>query len=153
MDRRDFIAKSGAGIAVTALGASVAGELQESEAVIYYITQIPERVQMQMRSVTGHYRNDFSKTTQSFYWMNHCEHCGMKQGDFECSKNSIRRIVPSIRRMPLESCCGRLARLLKRRRHRLPMNPGSSNGLGSFPDYGGNAWRPREPRFLRSEVP
>ncbi len=68
MDRRDFIAKSGAGIAVTALGASVAGELQESEAVIYYITQIPERVQMQMRSVTGHYRNDFSKTTQSFYW-------------------------------------------------------------------------------------
>ena len=83
MDRRDFIAKSGAGIAVTALGASVAGELQESEAVIYYITQIPERVQMQMRSVTGHYRNDFSKTTQSFYWMNHCEHCGMKQGDFE----------------------------------------------------------------------
>jgi hypothetical protein len=38
---------------------------------------------MQMRSVTGHYRNDFSKTTQSFYWMNHCEHCGMKQGDFE----------------------------------------------------------------------
>lgn len=58
-------------------------ELQESEAVIYYITQIPERVQMQMRSVTGHYRNDFSKTTQSFYWMNHCEHCGMKQGDFE----------------------------------------------------------------------
>jgi len=58
MDRRDFIAKSGAGIAVTALGASVAA----------YITQIPERVQMQMRSVTGHYRNDFSKTTQSFYW-------------------------------------------------------------------------------------
>ncbi len=73
MDRRDFIAKSGAGIAVTALGASVAA----------YITQIPERVQMQMRSVTGHYRSDFSKTTQSFYWMNHCEHCGMKQGDFE----------------------------------------------------------------------
>jgi hypothetical protein len=36
-----------------------------------------------MRSVTGHYRSDFSKTTQSFYWMNHCEHCGMKQGDFE----------------------------------------------------------------------
>jgi len=34
-------------------------------------------------SVTVHYRNDFSKTTQSFYWMNHCEHCGMKQGDFE----------------------------------------------------------------------
>jgi hypothetical protein len=58
-------------------------EPQEAEAIIYYITQIPESVQMRMRSVTVHYRNDFSKTTQSFYWMNHCEHCGMKQGDFE----------------------------------------------------------------------
>jgi uncharacterized protein DUF5710 len=37
----------------------------------------------QMHSITNHYRNDFSKTTQSFYWMNHCEHCGIKQGDFE----------------------------------------------------------------------
>jgi len=61
--------------------ASTEWEPQGSEAIIYYITQIPESVQMQMRSVTGHYRNDFSKTTQSFYWMNHCEHCGMKQGD------------------------------------------------------------------------
>ena len=58
-------------------------ELQESEAIIYYITQIPASVQAQMQSVTGYYRNDFSKTTQSFYWMNHCDHCGMKQGDFE----------------------------------------------------------------------
>jgi len=58
-------------------------EPQESEAIIYYITQNPESVQAQMRSVTGYYRNDFSKTTQSFYWMNYCEHCGMKQGDFE----------------------------------------------------------------------
>jgi hypothetical protein len=23
------------------------------------------------------------RTVVSFYWMNHCEHCGMKQGDFE----------------------------------------------------------------------
>jgi hypothetical protein len=58
-------------------------ELQKSEAIIYYITQIPASVQAQMRSVTGHYRRDFSKTTQSRYWMNHCERCGMKQGDFE----------------------------------------------------------------------
>jgi hypothetical protein len=62
---------------------SAGWELQEFEAIIYYITQIPSSVQAQMQSVTGYYRNDFSKTTQSFYWMNHCEHCGMKQGDFE----------------------------------------------------------------------
>jgi hypothetical protein len=58
-------------------------ERQTSEAIIYYVTYIPSSVQAQMRSVTNHYRNDFSKTTQTFYWMNHCEHCGMKQGDFE----------------------------------------------------------------------
>jgi hypothetical protein len=58
-------------------------EPQDSEAIIYYVTQIPASAQAQMQSVTAYYRNDFSKTTQSFYWMNHCEHCGMKQGDFE----------------------------------------------------------------------
>jgi hypothetical protein len=58
-------------------------ERQTSEAIIFYVTYIPSSVQAQMRSVTNHYRNDFSKTTQTFYWMNHCEHCGMKQGDFE----------------------------------------------------------------------
>jgi len=36
-----------------------------------------------MRSLSDQYRKDFSRTTQTFYWMNHCEHCGMKQGDFE----------------------------------------------------------------------
>lgn len=58
-------------------------ETQNNEAIIYYITWIPEFVQVQMRCMTSHYRSDFSKTIQSFYWMNHCEHCGMKQGDFE----------------------------------------------------------------------
>jgi hypothetical protein len=61
----------------------VLSTMVQTASFAYYVTQIPESVRMQMRSVTGHYRNDFSKTTQSFYWMNHCEHCGMKQGDFE----------------------------------------------------------------------
>jgi hypothetical protein len=30
-----------------------------------------------------HYRPDHSQTTESFYWMNHCEHCEAKLGDFE----------------------------------------------------------------------
>jgi hypothetical protein len=64
-------------------GESARWKAQESEAIVYYITHIPESVQVQMRCLTGHYRNDFSKTIHSFYWMNHCEHCGMKQGDFE----------------------------------------------------------------------
>ena len=61
----------------------VGWEHQTPAAVVYYITHIPSTVQAQMKSLTVHYRNDFSKTTQSFYWMNHCEHCEMKQGDFE----------------------------------------------------------------------
>ena len=58
-------------------------ERQDSEAIVYYITHITPSVQGRMKALSRHYRNDFSKTTQSFYWMNHCEHCGMKQGDFE----------------------------------------------------------------------
>jgi hypothetical protein len=62
---------------------SVKWELQVSAAIVYYITWIPLDVQARIRAVTGQYRNDFSKTIQSFYWMNHCERCGVKQGDFE----------------------------------------------------------------------
>jgi len=58
-------------------------EVQRSEAVVYYVTRIPASVQAKIRAITPHYRHDFSKTTQSWYWMNHCERCGMKQGDFE----------------------------------------------------------------------
>jgi hypothetical protein len=61
----------------------VGWEHQASAAVVYYTTHIPSTVQAQMRSLSCQYRNDFSQTTQTFYWMNHCEHCGMKQGDFE----------------------------------------------------------------------
>jgi hypothetical protein len=30
----------------------------------------------------GSYRLDFSRTARSRYWMNHCQHCDAKQGDF-----------------------------------------------------------------------
>jgi hypothetical protein len=62
---------------------SASWEPQDSEAIVYYITRIPATIQVQMRSITSRYRSDFSKTIHLFYWMNHCEHCGMKQGDFE----------------------------------------------------------------------
>jgi hypothetical protein len=58
-------------------------EHQASAAIVYYTAHISSTVQEQMKSLTENYRKDFSKTTQTFYWMNHCEHCGMKQGDFE----------------------------------------------------------------------
>lgn len=36
-----------------------------------------------MKGLTENYRQNRSKAADCSYWMNHCEHCGMKQGDFE----------------------------------------------------------------------
>ncbi|QJQ02338.1 conjugal transfer protein TraC [Herbaspirillum rubrisubalbicans Os34] len=52
-------------------------------AIVHYINGLLPAVEARIRALSRHYRLDFSKTTQSSYWMNHCEHCGMKQGDFE----------------------------------------------------------------------
>jgi hypothetical protein len=52
-------------------------------AFLSYIEYLPESVQTRIRVLTTHYWLDFSKTTNSSYWMNHCEPCGMKQGDHE----------------------------------------------------------------------
>lgn len=51
--------------------------------IIHYVTALKPSVAMRINQFTQNYRIDFSKTTQSHYWMNHCESCGMKQGDFE----------------------------------------------------------------------
>lgn len=51
-----------------------------------YVSNLLPHVVTQLKASAPHYRLDFSKTTNSSYWMNHCEHCehcGMKQGDFE----------------------------------------------------------------------
>lgn len=50
-------------------------------AVPFYVTLLIPSVLDLMKSAAPHYRVDFSQTTRSFYWMNHCERCGMKQGD------------------------------------------------------------------------
>ncbi|HCL3713518.1 TPA: hypothetical protein N2B46_003761 [Pseudomonas aeruginosa] len=51
--------------------------------IVHYVTDLFPAVATRIKAFSRHYRVDFSKTTQSSYWMNHCEHCGMKQGDFE----------------------------------------------------------------------
>ena len=50
--------------------------------VLFYIGELQPAVVARIEAMTRHYRIDFSKTTNSAYWMNHCEACGMKQGDF-----------------------------------------------------------------------
>jgi hypothetical protein len=55
----------------------------DEPAIVYYISNLQQAVVDRIRSFTKRYRVAYSKTTRSSYWMNHCEHCGMKQGDFE----------------------------------------------------------------------
>ncbi|MDN2677946.1 DUF5710 domain-containing protein [Janthinobacterium sp. SUN033] len=54
----------------------------DSSAMALYVTDLPPTVIARLKPITRHYYVDFSKTTNSSYWMNHCENCGMKQGDF-----------------------------------------------------------------------
>ena len=51
--------------------------------IVHYVADLLPAVALRIKAFSQHYRVDFSKATQSSYWMNHCEHCGMKQGDFE----------------------------------------------------------------------
>lgn len=50
--------------------------------VLHYVEYVPVAVADRMRALTRNYFVDFSKTTNSSYWMNHCEQCRVKQGDF-----------------------------------------------------------------------
>jgi hypothetical protein len=58
-------------------------ERGEMRVLPYYIEYLAEGVQARIREITPHYRLDFSQTTASSYWMNHCAFCGIKQGDYE----------------------------------------------------------------------
>jgi hypothetical protein len=48
-----------------------------------HLQQRADSVVVSLRRQTPHYGVDFSQTTQNFYWMNHCEHCAAKLGDFD----------------------------------------------------------------------
>jgi len=56
---------------------------QETTSVLSYITHISESALARIHSLTKRYRKDSSGVTGSRYFMNHCEHCDAKLGDFE----------------------------------------------------------------------
>ena len=47
-----------------------------------------------LKKVAPKYYPDFSRTVSTTYWMNHCEHCGMKQGDFGLHQESDAPFFP-----------------------------------------------------------
>lgn len=52
-------------------------------AILSYVTYVSAAVLSRMRSLTLRYRKDFSGVTGTWYFMNHCEQCDAKLGDFE----------------------------------------------------------------------
>lgn len=52
-------------------------------ASICYVEYVSSAVEDRLHEMAPQFQIDSSKTTGSSYWMNHCECCGMKQGDFE----------------------------------------------------------------------
>lgn len=64
---------------------------QEKPAFIFYIDDMPREVVSQFGRVRHYLSRDYSKTTDSRYWMNHCQHCNAKQGDFplHCEPNGF----------------------------------------------------------------
>ncbi len=55
----------------------------EDPTILSYVSDLTSSVASRIMGLSPKFRLDFSKTTESSYWMNHCERCGMKQGDFE----------------------------------------------------------------------
>jgi Domain of unknown function (DUF5710) len=62
---------------------------------VFYVSVLPDDAARQMRSITSNYRLNFSNTTNSTYWMNHCEGCGMKQGDHHLFAEPDGAFLPS----------------------------------------------------------
>jgi hypothetical protein len=56
---------------------------QTAAAVLCYVIHISESALSRMQSLTIRYRKDFSSVTGTRYFMNHCESCDAKLGDFE----------------------------------------------------------------------
>ena len=51
--------------------------------VLSYVGYLSEPLAAPLRHRAPHYRIDFSQTIGRSYWMNHCEHCAAKLGDFD----------------------------------------------------------------------
>ena len=48
-----------------------------------YLDYLPPAVVARMHARTRHFRIGYSAVTQTYYWMNFCEHCDAKLGDHE----------------------------------------------------------------------
>lgn len=56
-------------------------EVHQLEAMPSYLNLLPASVMAAIRPVAPNLRVDYSQAVQASYLMNHCDSCGMKQGD------------------------------------------------------------------------
>jgi len=54
----------------------------EDPGMTMYVTALLPSVAARVATFTRHYRDASSASAESSYLINHCKHCGMKQGDF-----------------------------------------------------------------------
>ncbi|MDC1502975.1 hypothetical protein N8559_07995 [Gammaproteobacteria bacterium] len=74
--------------------ASYLDECANEPVLLSYIDGLPEWALRLIQSKCPQYKLDFSHTTQDSYYLNHCPHCGYKQGDFYLSKPSDGPFFP-----------------------------------------------------------
>lgn len=67
---------------------------RENPEVILYASSICEGALASMAGLTRHYMKDFSATTRTRYYMNHCEHCDAKLGDFDTIEEFDAPLTP-----------------------------------------------------------
>jgi hypothetical protein len=56
---------------------------REYAKILYYLQHINEGAQKRFEALAPHYFYDYSRTISSSYWMNHCQKCKARFGDFE----------------------------------------------------------------------
>jgi len=92
-------------------------QLAEEPTVLSYVEDLAAPVAARLRALSPHYRVDFSQTVQSFYWINHCEQCAVKLGDFDTVEEYGAAFSPITTEQaaaihleevvePFSACCG-----------------------------------------------
>lgn len=49
--------------------------------LLIYLTDVSPDVRNTLHGITRIYRPDYSRVTRASYWLNHCLHCSMRQGE------------------------------------------------------------------------
>jgi hypothetical protein len=60
-----------------------------SLAVLSYVESLQKRIRDHLMLIAPRYFRDASLWHRRPYWMNHCEHCGAKIGDYETTESAV----------------------------------------------------------------